>query len=87
MTDPYPTPARLALLRNVDAGVVNVAHQEDDTIIDIRDHYRVTARIREMKDAGWVNWNPAEGSTWYTRVRLTDAGRAVLDTHPGGRHA
>jgi hypothetical protein len=79
--DLYPTPARLALLRDVDDG--KVADDADATpMLDLgADGFaRVADAIWTMKRAGWVELPPGtdepdEPGTW----RLTDAGRAVLE--------
>lgn len=97
MGELYPTPTRLALLRDVDDGRVSRSiWSSGQSDASSRTGCRVTAAIEEMSAAGWVVLNPQRWQTadvvtghgyelqyW----QLTDAGRAVLDAHPGGRHA
>lgn len=80
-TDLYPTPARLALLRDVDNGKVR---DNDDAAPMLDLGADGTARVADavwaMKRAGWVELppgtdEPAELCTW----RLTDAGCKVLE--------
>ncbi len=78
----YPTPTRLRLLAEVEAGEV---WQKPDGHSELTDrHYFgvsdpvciVTARIAELERAGWVELvELAHGSRQWL---LTDAGRAVL---------
>lgn len=78
MSDLYPTPNRLALLREVWAGnVLEGITEETDGhtwLIDPEtgDRRRVCARIAEALKAGWVVQDEA---FW----RLTHTGQAVLD--------
>lgn len=87
--DLYPTPTRLALLRQVANGQVctdfmaSIDTEGGDDVIVLfpdaptawSDRRRVTARIREMEAAGWVR--ELTGGDWF----LTDAGQALLDAH------
>lgn len=81
MADPdlHPTPYRLALLRDVDAG--KVADDADCVpMLDLGDgdSVRVAGAMWEMAQAGWVELAPGkpdEPCAW----RLTDAGRKVLE--------
>lgn len=85
MSDLFPTPTRLALLRDIDAGHVLVdTTVEKFTVVlfpdaptSWQDRQTVTARVIELEVAGWAELAPWHG--W----QLTDAGRAVLDTHGG----
>jgi hypothetical protein len=77
----YPTPTRLALLREVAAGnVIEGITEETDGhtwLVDPEtgDRRKVCARIEEALKAGWVVQDEA---FW----RLTRTGRAVLDGAP-----
>lgn len=77
-SDLYPTPSRLALLRDVDAGNVFRDRLGDDYISADR---KVSDRIGAMERAGWVErFGPTEDR--FEHWRVADAGRAVLDSHP-----
>ncbi len=80
MHDLYPTKTRLALLRHVAAGIV-YKHTHDGSSTTNAGFTRVTARIAEAEQAGWVELEEADHlDTYPLRVwRLTDAGRAILD--------
>lgn len=76
MADLYPTPTRLALLRDIrdgrvrdDADFTPMLHFEDDGEAKTA---RMADRVWEMARAGWCAARVT--STW----ELTDAGRAVL---------
>lgn len=72
----YPTPTRLALLRDVEAGRV-VGHLPYAVLLspDARPRH-VPDRMRELKRARWVEQIDTEvGEGW----RLTAVGQAVLD--------
>lgn len=71
--DLYPTKTRLQLLDDVDVGFV--CGFEDD-VFNTRGtrSVKVTAQMRELERAGWVE--RPEGSAYY---RLTDAGRVIRD--------
>lgn len=83
MADLYPTPHRLALLRDIRDGRVRddgqltpMLHFEEDGEAKSA---KVAGAVWLMGRAGWCELppgtdEPAELSTW----RLTDAGRAVL---------
>jgi hypothetical protein len=84
----YPTKTRLRLLRHVAAGLVKESpygrHESYDGGESLR---KVTGRVDELSRAGLVTLKPADRPTGSTfapwRVwDVTDAGRAVLDTHP-----
>jgi hypothetical protein len=75
MTDPYPTPTRLQLLRDVQAGLV---FQDRLRISYISGGPRVDNRITELARAGWVELVDV-GADGFDYWRLTDAGRAVLE--------
>jgi hypothetical protein len=74
MSDLYPTPTRLALLREVAAERItrSLGSSYD------RHGFSVTARMIEMRQAGWVVLVDLSGDFQYV-WKLTDAGRAVLD--------
>lgn len=87
----YPTPTRLALLREVDARNVcdgslhsDDRHEGQTLLVPVMHDEpirRVTAAVREMESAGWVEL-PDGHAIWH----LTAAGRAVLDAHGGERN-
>lgn len=72
--DLYPTPTRLDLLDQVDAGRVYHAELGGDFVGDGANLLRVTVRLAELEAAGWVE-RPALSAYW----RLTDAGRVIRD--------
>lgn len=81
-SDLFPTPTRLALLREVAAGnVMEVVTEETEghtwlLPVEVDEKPRkVCARIDEMLRAGWVIQDEA---FW----RITHTGRAVLDGAP-----
>lgn len=85
--DLFPTPHRLALLRDVDAGEIwqSSNHESWDALM-----FKRTTRVTEAERAGWIELGegvagkvgtPFAGAS-ARRWRLTDAGRAVLDAHP-----
>jgi hypothetical protein len=77
----FPTPTRLALLRDVDAGRVQM-YTDRHTYLDAWGV--LDARISEARAAGWVELDEptlAHRRPW----RLTDAGRAVLAARGGAR--
>lgn len=74
--DLYPTPSRVELLADIDAGRVQT---HNDNTIWQHEHplqgtyrWKVTAKVRELAAAGWVYETKAR--EWH----LTEAGRAVL---------
>lgn len=81
MSDPYPTPTRLALLRDVAAGEV-CCYRNGESYLGTGDR-RVTARMAELRAAGWVELavltHTRADDVTYQQWRLTDAGRAMLD--------
>lgn len=80
--DLYPTKTRLGLLAEIANGQVLTDITADDDVILLfpwaptqwQDRVKVTARVREMERAGWVETDTA-GVTW----QLTERGRAFLD--------
>lgn len=77
----YPTPTRLALLRDIEAeNIVFDAVDggwfwvDPDVPHDVR---KVTARVEEAVNAGWVETDYETGDPRATPV-LTDVGRALL---------
>lgn len=74
MSDLYPTPTRLALLRDVQAERITrrLGGSYD------ANGYSVSARMIELRQAGWVQLVDLTGDFQYV-WKLTDAGRAVLD--------
>lgn len=88
MSDLFPTPTRLRLLAQIDNGQVltDITRDDDQDVIWLFpdaptswwDRRKVTAQVRELEAAGWVE-EFMPGGTW----RLTDAGRDVLEAHRG----
>jgi hypothetical protein len=75
MSDLFPTPTRLALLAEVEAGLVTGSPAAG--VLVWRGpgiHRRVTAAMVELQRAGWVD--VVHGEWWPTAT-----GRAVLDQH------
>ena len=87
MSDLFPTKTRLALLCDVEAGEVWQKGNGESVVTLIEEFgvsdflYRCTAAIAEQEQAGWVRL--VELKYGAKRWELTDAGRAVLDTHGG----
>ena len=85
----YPTPTRLALLRDVEAENIVYGFEEEEHAwywVDPdppRDVRKVTARIEEVESAGWVS-TAYETGDLRAYPQLTDAGRQVL-TEAGAR--
>lgn len=80
MSDLYPTPTRLRLLRAVSLGEVFRDHRDDDWLVygdPVAD--KVTARIEEMRSAGWCELVATPARQWAGKWQLTDTGQAVLD--------
>lgn len=80
----YPTPTRLALLADVDAGIV-YEHKElayNQVYCHLSNgeaKVKVTDKIRELHAAGWVATGPSMGvGTGMWRMELTEEGRRVL---------
>jgi hypothetical protein len=75
MSGLYPTPSRLELLRDVDAG--NVRDVIHVSMVDCGEGQlvEVAFMIQAMEREGWVEHEPAEHDVW----RLTDLGRQVLE--------
>lgn len=88
MSDLYPTPTRLALLRDVANGQVmtDITRNEDVILLfpnaptEWQTRQGVTSRVRELERVGWVEEDYDDGH-WEWQV--TAAGRAVLDAHGG----
>lgn len=78
----YPTPTRLALLREIDAENVTDGAEDDETyLIDPDPPYdsrKVTARVDEMQRAGWCDLDDRRPYLWV----LTQPGRDVLAGTP-----
>jgi len=70
----YPTPTRLALLADVAYG--EITRDGDGDSWNAR-HYKMTSRIEELEQAGWVELASAT-SDMLPVWRLTDAGTGVL---------
>lgn len=88
----FPTKTRLALLRQVANSQVmtDISPEADDQDVILlfpdaptswQDRVKVTARIREMEQAGWVTTVDNVGMSWYP----TEAGFAVLARADGRR--
>lgn len=89
----YPTKTRLALLQDVADGVVSEHypfHRHSPPYTDVDRGLgasprwvKVTARIEEMRRAGWVETPASNGFSMRlsSRWQLTDAGRAVLEAN------
>ena len=81
----YPTPTRLALLRQVANSQVQSGDSDGVLLYpDAPDAWdnpqTVTARIYEMERSGWaVEANPGHPGSWWTP---TVDGYAVLKAHP-----
>lgn len=76
MSDLYPTPTRLALLREIDAGQVWSSLRDSTIRTNLGQGRIVTDRVTEMWHAGWVE--PVVGpigELW----ALTAIGRGVLE--------
>lgn len=76
MSDLYPTPTRLVLLREVDAGnVIDGINDDHAYLLDEPGEPRkVCARIAEAERAGWVFYDDANPPYW----QLTVLGRSIL---------
>ncbi len=81
MGDLFPTPTRLKLLRGVGRGEVTgypgIGGYPTDYFQDPGGR-NVTARVTELFRFGWVGVGHDTGGASF-RVRLTDAGRKVLE--------
>jgi len=89
MAELHPTPTRLALLASIDRGAVFEDWYAEIEPGEIRVHEfgrrdRATAKVREMKAAGWCITDPAGEDLHVRRIVLTDIGRAVLEQNTGG---
>ena len=90
MSDLTPTPTRLALLREVSRKNVYREYVNGQATHDLEytSRNKRCARIGEAKRARWVELGPTsysigERGRLIRYWELTDAGRAVLDTHGG----
>lgn len=88
MAELHPTPARLALLGEIDAGKVWEDWSSDEPGAVVLMEYpgretRVTGRVRVMKLAGWVRTDPGDDDLHSRRISLTDTGREVLRVGTG----
>jgi hypothetical protein len=90
MSDPPPTPTRLALLRDVAGSDVptrvwlDVHGNSWTRWYGARDNVlasKVTARANELREAGWIRINPDDDGQPEQDYELTDAGREVLAQH------
>lgn len=79
----FPTKTRLALLRAIHEGNGRIYFEAGD-VFDKATYLRVTAKVKEFIDHGWVRAlapdearGPGE-SKLLTYYRLADAGRVVL---------
>lgn len=84
-----PTAARIALLQAVADGKVRhwpasdwVPEAWDNWITADRGDLKVTARIKELLAAGWVEHQASDNDVRMRLYTLTAVGRAVLDTAP-----
>lgn len=75
MADLYPTPTRLALLRQIDAREVWSSLRDDVIRTQFGQGRVVTAAVNEMWRAGWVEPVVGPIGTLWT---VTDTGRDVL---------
>lgn len=80
MAELKPTPARLDLLRAVEAGQVAYSTASgNDFDRSRRPERMVNDRVRAMSDAGWIRLRHEDEDTRWSRFwELTDTGRAVL---------
>lgn len=74
----YPTPTRLALLRDI-ADPAGLVYAEANHWWHHITAYRLDAQIREMDNAGWVEAIQHPRMSTRLLARLTPAGRAVLE--------
>lgn len=85
----YPTKTRLALLADIQAGKVSEDWYDDTPGAGPGDAWlgrwpqrtKVTAKVAEMKQAGWCETNPADANLHTRSIALTPAGEAVLSEH------
>lgn len=77
MADTYPTPTRVALLRDVQAGAIRDDQQGVPRLYyadgDRTGSVRVAASVRDLAAVGWIEPGPGDG--W----ELTDTGRTVIE--------
>lgn len=76
MASLYPTPTRLALLADIDAGLV---YAEANHWWHKSTAYRLDAQIRDMDEAGWLEAIQHPEMSTRLLARLTPAGRAVME--------
>lgn len=84
MADLHSTPTRLALLREVDAGLV-IRDRDGDWLDHDPQWIRVAGRVAELEAAGWVELGTSRPGGHITPWRLSKAGRAVLDANSAPR--
>ena len=80
----YPTKTRLALLEDVRDGLVYEEVFGPGRYVRSEPTGYVTARITEMRRAGWVEQRSEPNDKWRKQMRLTPAGERVLAEHLGG---
>lgn len=84
--DLYPTPTRLADLRDVARQrVVRLPSGETRRYYLDGTYRTLNARMGEMEAAGWVQVGEETGriaEAHWRFMELADAGQAVLDSHP-----
>lgn len=78
-----PTPARLALLAAVRDGEVWFNHRNNASYLNDGARRKVTSRIVELRDAGWV-WPSHQVIGWSEKWQLTTAGAEILDAGTTG---
>lgn len=78
MTDLYPTPTRIKLLRAIEAGEVVRSWALRMEPHDRLDGRRVNRRVEELARAGWAAYPPMQFGGRTAVWRLTDAGREIL---------
>lgn len=90
MSDLYPTPSRVALLQSIDDGAVSEKYpmgpkpawsELDNGPGGSPRYVKVTAKVAEMKRAGWVELGSRSHPSMYAPRPwlLTDLGRSILD--------
>lgn len=84
MADLYPTKTRLALLRNVQLGLVFRNGTDPESYLTSgsgsgANRRTVTDRIAELCRAGWAEPGPQNQHDRLRPYQITDLGEAVLD--------
>lgn len=80
--DLYPTPSRVALLRNIDNGLVTedwIRADGTPGAVWLSRTRKVTTQVRLMKAAGWCRTDPADHGGLVRGIVLTAAGREILE--------